>query len=144
MEMNNTPPPNDSRSDDDAFAAAPLQFAADRMGKLVHIAEHDPSRQVVVPADTMHKLYVAYLGALEVYQAQTAAGVLINGERFTCSTELQKAITPLIQESLRIQAEKDVDREIELIKAAAQVRQQSEIANSNSDDWSEHPPSKLH
>lgn len=106
-------------SDDEAYENAPLQFTVDRMRELVALAEKDPKQQVVVPSDTMHKIYMAYIGVLEVYQQQTAAGLLVNGERFICSTELQRAIAPLIQESRRLQAEKDISREIALMEEAA-------------------------
>ncbi len=99
-------------TDDEIYENSPLQFTADRMGKLVRIAERDPKKQVMVPVDTMHKLYMAYLGVLEVYQEHIAAGVVVNGERYNCSVALQKAITPLIDQNRRIKAEADIDREL--------------------------------
>jgi hypothetical protein len=106
-------------SDDEAYEVAPFQFTVDRIRELVAFAEKDPKQQVVVPCDTMHKIYMAYLGVLDVYQQQTAAGLLVNGERFICSTELQRAIAPLIQESHRLQAEQDLSREVALMEEAA-------------------------
>jgi hypothetical protein len=99
-------------TDDEIYENSPLQFTADRMGKLVRIAERDPKKQVMVPVDTMNKLYMAFLGVLEIYQEHTAAGVVINGERHNCSVALQKAIAPLIDQNRRLKAEADLDREL--------------------------------
>jgi hypothetical protein len=117
--MENTQTEIDTSGDDEAFENAPLQFAADRIAKLAKMAEVDPNQRVTVSSSTMHKLYVSFLGLLEVYREQTATGTLINGERFLCSEALRVAIAPIMDEHRRIQAEKDIDREIELSKVEA-------------------------
>jgi hypothetical protein len=106
-------------SDDEVYQVSPLQFTADRLGKLVRIAERDPKKQVTVDLDTLNKLYMAYLGVLEGYQENTQAGVIIRGERYPCSKALQEAVAPLIQQERKRNAEKDVDREIETFLASA-------------------------
>lgn len=99
----------DTTIDDEAYEKAPLQFSVDRLAVLVRRAEEDPAQQVSVPTDIMHKIYMTYLGLLEVYTEHTAAGTLINGERFLCSTALSKAIAPIMDAHRRMQAERDIE-----------------------------------
>ncbi len=107
----------DTSVDDEAYEKAPLQFSADKLAELVRRAEQDPDRQVSVPVDIMHKIYMAYLGALEVYAEHTAAGTLINGERFLCSESLSKAIAPIMDKHRRMQAQRDIDEELAKMNA---------------------------
>lgn len=107
----------DTTIDDEAYEKAPLQFSADKLAELVKQAQEDPDRQVNVPADIMHKIYMAFLGLVEVYSEHTAAGTLINGERFLCSASLSNAIAPIMDQHRRMQADKDIDEELARAKS---------------------------
>ena len=141
--MRNVPTIGDLQAEDDAYENAPLQFSADRMSELVRTAENDPSKQVTVHASTMNKLYLAFIGVLEVYQTQTAAGTVICGKRYLCSVDLRDAIAPIIDESRRNQVKKDIDREIELMTAFEATQSNKEIS-STAKDADVVLPSKLH
>jgi hypothetical protein len=121
-----------SESDDEAFENAPLQFTADRLEELVRSAEDDPTKQVRVSMSTLNKIYMAYLGTLQVYRKHTAAKTLIEGKWYPCSLDLSDAIAPIMDEHRRIQAEKDVD------EAIAQMKLEEAAAKSSK------PPKKLH
>ena len=112
----------DTTIDDEAYEKAPLQFSANKLAELFRRSEVDPERQVTVPMDVMHKIYMAYMGVLEVYSEHTAAGTLINGERFLCSERLSKAIAPIMDAYRRSQAEKDIDEAIANMKSEEVVK----------------------
>jgi hypothetical protein len=107
----------DTTNDDEAYEKAPLLFSTDKLAELVRRAEEAPSQRVSVPSDIMHKIFMVYLGLLEVYTEQTAAGTLINGERFLCSAGLSKAIAPIMDQHRRMQAEIDIDEAIAEMKS---------------------------
>jgi hypothetical protein len=131
------------QAEDEVYEKAPLQFTADRLSELVRSAEADPNRQVTVHLRTMHKLYLAYIGVLEVYQSQTAGGILIDGKRYLCSLDLRDAIAPIVDEHRRNLAEREIDREIELMKAEAAARSSSE-ANPSAEEVAVDLLPKLH
>jgi hypothetical protein len=119
-------------SNDEAFENAPQQFSAERLDQLFRIAEKDPCRQVTVPADTINKIYMAYLGIWDVYKKQIAAATLIKGQWYPCSVALRDAIAPIMDEHRRIQAEKEVDEAIAEMK-----REEAAAKNSK-------PPADFH
>ena len=108
-------PPNEQddewpSTDDIAYEQSAFQFAADRLSELVEAAEQSPLKTIPVTHDVLNKLYLAYLGALEIAKEQTQAGVNIDGHVFVCSESLQAAIVPLVEANYRRIAEEDVRR----------------------------------
>lgn len=141
--MHNMETNSQLQAEDEAYENAPSQFTADRMAELVRTAQADPNRQVTVHASTMHKLWISYIGVLQEYRSQIAGGILIEGVRYNCSLDLRDAIAPIVDEHRRNLAEKEIDKEIELLKAEAAAHSSDEAAPNN-EEVAEDLTSKLH
>lgn len=114
----NEQPKQEEAVDDDSYEYSAFQWPYKKLTVLMSQANEDPQGQTQISRSDLNKIYLSYIGALEIAKEQTQAEVTIDGKNFLCSTALQKALTSIIADHYGRIAMEDVAKDLALLDGA--------------------------